>query len=343
MTNEALLGIIIDFENAEKIVSGSNHNYKVTPKGETTPVFVTLFDEQNLGRITKSVAINTLLTNSGIPTPLISEYGTLEDGSRKVGYLVRDFVEGRELHQEFNIAINDKPKFGALVAKFGQALSDLHLIKFDSYGNIACASNDGGVQIVSSHPTWTNYVDVQVSEIANQVDDLADTTKIGDVHSADLIKLGKDFGKLHSASRAQLGNGVLPRFIHNDLLLSNVLIAGDTPIFIDYEWSISGDTAADLAQLENWVEFTKYGPSFSAHSESFIKNYSTNGEFPKDYAIKRQFYYFQRSLVYLLAAFSESFTPEYQQDPRLVSNVTTHFNLMDRIVSGRGNIGVLNI
>lgn len=349
MKPESVLGKVIDYATAERLIGSSNYNFVVHAKGSDELALVTLYNSENFWKIGKNRAINGLLQASSIPSPRIKDSGEIDHEKGKVGFVVREYIKGQDLHQELTTFSNNKSKFTSLVNHFGRAVGILHSIRLPSFGNIVGTGEQPRLPtIYPIHSCWGAYLDSQVTSLSGQLGSLEPNKRIGLVTSDDVIQVGGEYSGFYIARRDQLHQTTDPRLIHNDLLLKNVLVArkNNQPsvfVFVDFEWAISGDPAIDLAQIENWVEFTPYKSAFYEAASNFLKGYIAENDVPINYRLKKDFYYYQRSLAYLLAAFRGSFIEEYRADPQMVGYVETHFDLLTKVLGGRSKLGGFDI
>lgn len=333
----------------------SSLNYKIDPcqSGSETQrksYVLTLFpDPSDWWKMEKEVYLRTVVENDpDVLIPQLIDTGEDKLDGQKVGFLLREFVEGNNLDETFeqkgSTELNTLD-WQNLVEDFGFRLASLHVHRLGYFGIII------GSQLPVLKQTWRDFIE---NQLANEVSGisvcnqgrkfgLVTAQMISDLVPSLLDSLQDRFSSLETVS--------LPALVHGDMRFANV-VAGRNDIFspaiksfIDWEWALSGDPEIDLAYAENWLQFSSYKDKFTNYGSNFIIGYRRKMEISGSYQEKRLIYHALRSLNYLRNVFlyqPDNFT---SLDPRFASYVEGHFKIIESIAGGKElqDLGILPI
>ncbi len=146
--------------------------------------------------------------------------------------------------------------FGSL----GRTLARLH--------KVACEGFSSRVDGRPCFPSWAEYVDYRVPQIAQRV------TTAGGIDAAGLLALLERARSIAAA----VSPVVPPRVTHRDLYLDNLLAGPDGSLVavLDFDAAEAWDPAVDLVKLR-WQVLPEFPP---AATEAFLAGYTTDDELP---------------------------------------------------------------
>lgn len=356
--NFALRHVLTDstITSVERMRGGiSSPNYKINtylPGLETqgTNYVLTLFsDPSDWWKIDKEVNLREIVgSDPDVLLPQLIDIGEDRFDGQKVGFLLRQFVEGKDLDQTFKEKLSSEltgPDWGNLVEDFGFRLASLHIHKLGYFGIIT------GSKLSLSEQNWRSFIEKELADEVKGISGCNPARRLSLVTPQMILDLVPNLEGVLRDRLPSLNSVTLPALVHGDMRFANV-VAEKSGIsqpairsFIDWEWALGGDPEIDLAYAENWLHFSSYKDKFMQYKNSFIAGYSKKMNISDNYKEKRPVYHALRSLNYLKNVFlyqPDNFT---SLDPEFAGYIEGHFKIIESIAVGRklSDLGILSI
>ncbi len=342
MSQEQIIKSIAGDVTISRMPGGiSNENYRVTPINGDPERFLTLFPEsEDFWKIKKDLKVSSILSGVNVPIPKIFDHGYKIEDERVVGYLLKEFIDGKDFDAVMMDAENLSPKdWETLLGQLGIALSTMHNVPLGGFGLLKSDSISGSEARDIPHAmSWIDFIDTMMLDKERLIEKIDGSRQYGSITGADIKKIFSEAKLFYLTNKHDLDNVPVPFLTHNDMRMGNVMATQVGGVWslgalIDHEWVLAGDPDIDLVQIENWLQFAPYKDNFIKYKNTFIDAYKSNRAIPRNFDRKRRLYNMIRSISYLAVVFGLNDPIEFSSNPQNLANVGKHFSLLESAIN----------
>lgn len=268
--------------------------------------------------------------------PQLFDMGFNEVDGQKYAFLVRDYIDGKDLDTVFELELNGDNRnrdIKDLAADLGYRLAVLHRHKTSAYGFL------GKTEVLPS-PQWGNFILNQLSTESRLVEKLPPDKQIGSINSGKLASLIPKLHTMVGSRQSSLFSVDSPSLGHGDARFANFIAGSDEQNFwtirgiIDLEEAVGGDPEIDIAYIENWLHCSLYKRDFYAQSRAFRNGYNRVRLISSGYPERRLIYHALLSITYLRTVFGFKTQEFLSVNPRNRGYVEKHAQILKSLADG---------
>ncbi len=232
-----------------------------------------------------------LLREQGLPAPhvLVTD---LSRGLAPFAYSLSEHLPGLTLSQAYE-SMSAAERLDTY-RQLGDLLGRMHSLTFDRFGDVM--EWDG---VVTVGPAWelvgeADGGDVGPFTIWREMHQEIVRGRLAFLSRTEFLDLTTPIGRWFGDHEGLLDHPIVPRLLHMDLHMSNVLVSeGRITGVLDVEEAIIGHNEYDLMR----TELAHFGDGEEALREAFFSGYAAHVTLDAGYEGRRPFYELSRSLV----------------------------------------------